>query len=50
MLHLIPMEENAREMGINIITLHVFSDNTSARAMYEKLGHSGPNNLMKKRI
>ncbi len=47
-LHLIPMEENAREMGINIIYPACFSDNTSARAMYEKLGHSGPNKLKKK--
>ena len=44
------MEEKAREMGINIITLHVFSENTSARAMYEKLGYVGPSNLMVKRI
>ena len=44
------MEEKAREMGIHIITLHVFSDNTSARAMYEKLGYIGPSELMVKRL
>ena len=44
------MEEKAREMGIHIITLHVFSDNTSAKAMYEKLGYIGPSNLMIKRL
>lgn len=44
------MEEKAREMGIHAITLHVFSHNTSARAMYEKLGYTGPSNMMVKKI
>lgn len=44
------MEDKAREMGIPAITLHVFSHNTSARAMYEKLGYTGPSNMMVKKI
>lgn len=44
------MEEKAREMGINTITLHVFSDNAPARAMYEKIGFFGPCDLMVKKI
>ena len=44
------MEDKAREMGIHLITLHVFSDNTSAHAMYVKLGYNGPCDLMVKRI
>jgi ribosomal protein S18 acetylase RimI-like enzyme len=44
------MEDKAREMGIHLITLHVFSDNTSAHDMYVKLGYSGPCDLMVKRI
>lgn len=44
------MEEKAREMGINIISLLVFRDNTSAQAMYKKLGYSGSYEMMVKRI
>ena len=35
------MEEKGREMGITKINLHVFKQNHSARAMYEKLGYVG---------
>ena len=35
------MEEKGKEMGVSIISLHVFRQNYSARAMYEKLGYVG---------
>jgi ribosomal protein S18 acetylase RimI-like enzyme len=44
------LEEKAREKVINIISLHIFRDNTSAQAMYKKLGYSDPNDSMIKRI
>ena len=44
------MEEKAREMGINKITLHVFKDNASAIALYKGLGYTGPYDLMVKQI
>jgi ribosomal protein S18 acetylase RimI-like enzyme len=44
------MEEQAREMGITTISLHVFKHNHSARAMYEKLGYVGADNMMSKEL
>jgi RimJ/RimL family protein N-acetyltransferase len=44
------MEEQAREMGIGTIALHVFEHNRAARAMYEKLGYVGTGNMMSKEI
>ena len=44
------MEDQAREMGITTISLHVFKHNHSARAMYEKLGYVGANNMMAKEL
>ncbi len=44
------MEENAREMGVSTIALHVFTDNHPARAMYCKLGYSGTETEMAKAI
>lgn len=44
------MEEQARTMGIGTISLHVFKHNTSARAMYEKLGYVGADEVMSKTI
>ncbi len=35
------MEDKVKDMGINIIALHVFDHNAPARAMYEKLGYAG---------
>ncbi len=40
------MEEQAREMGITTISLHVFKFNHSARAMYQKLGYVGEEEMM----
>ena len=42
------MEEKAREMGITIISLHVFKHNHPARGMYEKLGYVGTDTMMSK--
>ncbi len=44
------MEEQAREMGITIISLHVFKHNHAARAMYEKLGYVGADKEMSKEL
>ena len=44
------MENQASQMGIKTITLHVFKHNYSARALYEKLGYEGENETMVKRI
>jgi RimJ/RimL family protein N-acetyltransferase len=44
------MEEQAREMGISTIALHVFEHNRAARAMYEKLGYTGTGVMMSKII
>ncbi|MEW5868848.1 MAG: GNAT family N-acetyltransferase [Chloroflexota bacterium] len=44
------MEEKAREMGAATIALHVFKHNHKARAMYEKLGYTGTETKMSKRI
>ncbi len=44
------MEEKAREMGITTILLHVFKHNRSARAMYEKLGYVGADEMMAKEL
>ena len=44
------LEEQAHKMGINVITLHVFNDNTPALALYQKLGYTGPCELMVKNI
>jgi GNAT superfamily N-acetyltransferase len=42
------LEDNAREMGVTTIALHVFADNHPARAMYEKLGYAGTGTSMAK--
>jgi len=44
------MEEKAREMGITTLSLHVFTHNHPARAMYEKLGYVGTETMMSKEI
>ena len=44
------MEEKAREMDVDTITLHVFKDNDPARAMYEKLGYAGAGGEMAKAV
>lgn len=44
------MEEKAREMGLPAISLHVFKHNLPARAMYEKLGYVGTDEMMSKQI
>lgn len=44
------MEKQAQEMGITTISLNVFQHNTSARAMYEKLGYVGLGETMIKNI
>jgi ribosomal protein S18 acetylase RimI-like enzyme len=42
------MEDQALEMGITTISLHVHKHNQPARAMYEKLGYAGPPDRMVK--
>lgn len=44
------MENKAREMGIKTITLHVFRENAPAQAMYRKLGYSGSDDRMEKKL
>ncbi len=44
------LETRARDMGITAISLHVFGHNTSARALYEKLGFETTNLMMNKPI
>jgi GNAT superfamily N-acetyltransferase len=44
------MEAKAREMGITIISLHVFKHNHPARAMYEKLGYVGTDTMIAKEL
>jgi GNAT superfamily N-acetyltransferase len=44
------MEDNAREMGVATIALHLFADNHPARAMYQKLGYAGTDTAMAKEI
>ena len=44
------MEDQAREMGVTTIALHLFADNHPARAMYRKLGYKGTNTSMAKQI
>lgn len=44
------MEETAREMGVTTISLHVFTHNHPARAMYEKLGYAGTGAAMSKEL
>ncbi|MFZ0548838.1 MAG: GNAT family N-acetyltransferase [Candidatus Promineifilaceae bacterium] len=42
------MEEKVREIGVNVIGLHVFGYNHGARAMYEKLGFEVTDLMMRK--
>jgi GNAT superfamily N-acetyltransferase len=44
------MEDQVKAMGIKIIALNVFAHNTSARAMYEKLGYVGEGESMMKQL
>ena len=44
------MEDQARELGVGTIALHLFADNTAARAMYQKLGYTGTDTSMAKQI
>jgi len=44
------MEEQALGMGAGAMTLNVFKHNTTARAMYEKLGYLGDSEMMVKRL
>ena len=44
------MEEAARNAGITTISLHVFAHNRPARAMYEKLGYVGHDEMMSKEL
>jgi len=41
------METQALDMGIDMIALHVFKQNVNAKAMYEKLGYVGDNDMVK---
>ena len=44
------LEERARVQGIRAIALHVFGHNTTARALYEKMGYEITNINMVRRI
>jgi len=44
------LEEEARELGLPRIALHVFGHNHAARAMYEKLGYEVVDLLMSKTL
>ena len=44
------MEEKAREMGLDTISLHVAMHNHQARAMYKKLGYLGEDTMMWKKV
>ncbi|NIV38730.1 MAG: GNAT family N-acetyltransferase [Anaerolineae bacterium] len=44
------MEDQARDMGVTTIALHLFADNHPARAMYRKLGYAGTDTSMAKQI
>lgn len=43
-------EQKVGELGLNKIMFHVFGHNTSARAMYEKLGYKVKNLIMDKEL
>ena len=49
-LAFLAMEDQAREMGVNTIALHLFADNHPARAMYQKLGYAGTDTAMAKQL
>jgi len=44
------IEEKARELGFDTISLHVFGHNTVAVSLYRKLGYVATNLLMSKKI
>lgn len=44
------MEQQARDLGVGAIRLHVFTHNSAARAMYEKLGYLGETGMMMKKL
>ncbi|HAL16386.1 MAG TPA: GNAT family N-acetyltransferase [Anaerolineaceae bacterium] len=44
------LEDRARAQGIKSIALHVFGHNTTARALYEKMGYEITNINMVKRV
>jgi ribosomal protein S18 acetylase RimI-like enzyme len=47
---LLHLEEQLAERGVSRIGLHVFSDNTAARALYESLGYAATGINMVKRV
>ena len=44
------MEDKAREMGLDTISLHVAMHNHPARTMYKKLGYRGDETMMWKKL
>ncbi len=44
------VEEKARELGFDTISLHVFGHNKVARSLYQKLGYVATNVLMSKKV
>ncbi len=44
------MEDKVRQLGLNIISLHVFGHNHAARALYQKLGYAETNVIMAKTL
>jgi ribosomal protein S18 acetylase RimI-like enzyme len=47
---LLIMEDKARQMGLNTISLHVFGNNHAARVLYQKLGFVETNVMMSKTL
>jgi len=44
------IEREAKRLGACRVALHVFGDNTAARALYEKLGYAATNVIMAKPV
>jgi RimJ/RimL family protein N-acetyltransferase len=38
---MVALEDKAAELGLSILSLHVFEDNEAAKALYKKLGYEG---------
>jgi ribosomal protein S18 acetylase RimI-like enzyme len=47
---MLALEPKVRELGISLIQLHVFGDNTVARSLYERIGYLPASIQMTKRL
>ncbi len=47
---LLALQEKARELGLDTISLHVFAHNQAARALYDKVGYEVTGTYMAKKV